>query len=48
MAEEIGRESFKLTYASLAEARTMSGFGSFWARIPSLALGVRRVKGSFM
>ena len=25
MAEEIGRESFKLTYASLAEARTMSG-----------------------
>src|SRR5437016_13924790 len=26
MAEEISRESFKLTYASLAEARTMSGF----------------------
>src|SRR5438105_2628054 len=25
MAEEIGRESFKLTYASLAEARTLSG-----------------------
>jgi hypothetical protein len=25
MAEEIGRDSFKLTYASLAEAKTMSG-----------------------
>jgi len=25
MAEEIGRDSFKLKYASLAEAKTMSG-----------------------